>query len=67
VYECTTLGPDGYLDLGLKFDTQAVIPVLGTVVDRQAVVLQVHGNLKEEFGGTPIVGEDVVRVLVKGK
>ena len=25
------------------------------------------GNLKEESGGTPIVGEDVVRILRKGK
>jgi len=67
IYDCNTLGPDGYLDLTLKFDTQAVVPVLGTVTDGQAVVLQLRGNLKAEFGGTPIVGEDVVRVLLKTK
>ena len=67
IYDCNTLGPDGYLDLTLKFDTQAVVPILGVVTDGQAVVLQLRGNLKEEFGGTPIVGEDVVRVLLKTK
>jgi hypothetical protein len=29
------------------------------------VVLQVRGKLKAEFGATPFVGEDVVRVLLK--
>lgn len=67
IRDCNALGPDGYLDLTIKFDTQSVVPVLGTVVDGQAVVLQIRGKLKEEFGGTSFVGEDVVRVLLKGK
>ena len=67
IIDCTTLGADGFLDLAVTFDTQAVVPVLGTVADGQAVLLQLRGSLKEEFGGTPIVGEDVVWVLVKGK
>jgi hypothetical protein len=29
------------------------------------VVVTLTGNLKEEFGGTPITGEDVVRILKK--
>jgi hypothetical protein len=67
IRDCNALGLDGYLDLTIKFDTQSVVPVLGTVVDGQAVVLQIRGKLKEEFGGTSFVGEDVVRVLLKGK
>jgi hypothetical protein len=62
---CHTLGADGIMDLALKFDTKAVVPVLGAVTDGQVVVLQVRGKLKAEFGATPFVGEDVVRVLLK--
>jgi hypothetical protein len=29
-------------------------------------VLELTGNLKEEFGGVPIVGEDVVKTLMGG-
>ena len=65
--DCTQLGPDGYPDLTLKFDTQKVVEMLGEVEDRDVIVLTLTGNLKEEFGGIPIVGEDVVRILKKGK
>jgi len=65
--DCTTEGPDGFQDLTLKFDTQEVIDALGAVSDRECLVLTLTGNLKEEFGGTPIQGEDVVFILKKGK
>lgn len=65
--DCTGLGPDGYMDLTLKFRTQEIVAALGTVTDSQCVVLELTGNLKEEFGGTSIVGEDVVLILKKGK
>jgi hypothetical protein len=59
--------PDGYLDLVFHFDTQEVVAALGEVNDEDCLVMEIIGNLKEESGGTPIVGEDVVRILRKGK
>jgi hypothetical protein len=64
---CTTEGPDGFMDLTLKFERQAIVAALGDVNDGDVIVLQLTGNLKEEFGGTSIVGEDVVWILKKGK
>ena len=64
-HDCTAAGPDGYLDLGLKFQTQAIVAALGPVFNRQVLVLELTGNLKTEFGGAPIVGEDVVVILKK--
>lgn len=63
--DCTHAGPDGFLDLTLQFDTQEVLNAIGPVEDRACLVLQLTGNLKPEFGGTPIVGEDVVRILCR--
>lgn len=63
--ECTDEGPDGFLDLTLKFDTQEVIQALESLLGRdlengEEVILPMTGNLKPEFGGTPIRGEDFV-------
>jgi len=66
-FDCTTDGRDGYLDLNLKFNMQEVVADLGDVQDGDVLVLQVTGNLMEEYGGTPIVGEDVVVIVEKGK
>lgn len=65
--DCTTEGPDGFLDLTLKFDTQQVVQAIGEVEDGEVVILTLAGNLKGEFGGTPIQGEDVIVILKKGK
>jgi len=56
---------DGYLDLTLKFKAQEVIHILGldAFSDRDAVILILTGNLKEEHGGTPIRGQDCVLIL----
>jgi hypothetical protein len=62
---CTEEGPDGYLDLTLKFDTQEIVAALGDVEDGDCVVLHLTGNLMEEYDGTPILGEDVVVILKK--
>jgi hypothetical protein len=62
---CNELGPDGYLDLTLKFNTQEVVQALGNVVDRDCLMLTITGKLKDEFGGNPVVGED--RVLIREK
>jgi hypothetical protein len=58
-------GPDGFTDLSLKFDAQEIVAALGDVNDGDVIVLHLTGNLKEEFGGTDIVGEDVVRIIKK--
>jgi hypothetical protein len=63
--DCTEEGPDGYMDLTLKFSTQEVVAALGDVSDGDCLVLMLAGDLKEEFGGTAIIGEDVVMVVVK--
>jgi len=64
-YDCTDEGPDGWMDLTLKFDTQEIVQALGDVDDGECLVLELTGNLFEDFGGTPIMGEDVVRILMK--
>jgi len=63
--DCTTDGPDGWLDLTLKFDAQEVVAALGAVEDGECWVLTLTGNL---LGGTPIeFGEDVIIIIKKGK
>jgi len=65
--DCNELGPDGFTDLTLKFKRQAVLEALGDVDDRDCLVLTVTGNLKDEYGGASIIGEDVLLILKKGK
>jgi len=68
-YFCTDAGPDGYDDLTLKFDRQAVVAAIGgdELSDGDVVFVEVAGALKEEFGGTPVVGKDVVWIIKKGE
>ena len=62
--ECTEDGPDGHLDLTLKFDMQEIVAALGDVEDGDCEVPTLEGNLPDS---THIVGEDVVVILKKGK
>ena len=64
---CIEEGSDGFLDLTLKFDIQEIVIALGEVFDGDCLSLTLTGNLLEEFGGTPIVGEDVIFIIQKGK
>lgn len=64
-FDCTTDGSDGFLDLTLKFKSQDLAAAIGEVADGDVLVLQLTGNLMEEFGGTPIFGEDVIVILKK--
>ena len=64
-YDCNTRGRDGYKDLTLKFNAQEVVAALGDIMDGDVLVLHLTGNLKEEFGGTPFYGEDVVLIIQK--
>jgi len=60
--DCTTAGPDGFVDLSLKFDAQTVVGALGLVTDGEVRVLKLTGKL---FNGTNIIGEDVVVMIKK--
>jgi len=55
-------GGDGMADLTLKFSNAAVGDAIPDA-DGSVVLLPLAGNLKAEFGGTPITGEDSVRVI----
>jgi uncharacterized membrane protein len=63
---CTEDGPDGYLDLTLKFKTQEIVEELlkvrGQLFDGEQLVLELTGVL---FGERPIEGTDCV--VIKGK
>jgi len=61
---CTDAGGDGFDDLTLKFDRQAIVAALGAVNDGDVVALQLTGKLLD---GTSIIGEDVVWIKKKGK
>ena len=63
---CSANG-DGYLDLVLHFDVQALTEAIGNVADGDVVSLKLVGHLYPEFGGTPVIGFDSVSILKKGK
>ena len=59
--------PDGFDDLIMKFDTEAIVEALGGwegVEDGECIVFQITGTLKD--GTTHITGQDVVLILKKG-
>lgn len=60
--ECTTEGPDGFADLTLKFDAQAIAAALGPVNNGDELVLTLTGEL---FDGTDIEGTDCVVIRSK--
>ena len=59
--ECTSLGPDGYDDLILKFDKGAIVAAPGDVYDGQVIPLTISGQL---YDGTEFEGVDCV--VIKG-
>jgi len=61
---CSTEGPDGYVDLTLKFDTQAVVEAIGEVEDGDCLELVLTGELLDT---TLITGSDWVLIIKKGK
>jgi hypothetical protein len=66
-YDCTNEGPDRWDDLTLKFNNQEVVRALGDVEDGDVLLLTLTGNLREEYGGSAIEGQDVVVILKRGK
>lgn len=62
---CHELNGDGYMDLSLKFSTLEVVDNLELVlVAGETIPLIVTGNLKEEYDGTAIEGQDCIWVLL---
>jgi hypothetical protein len=55
--ECTTAGPDGHMDLTLKFSRREIAAVLGSVQSGDELTLTLTGRLHD---GTPITGSDCV-------
>ena len=62
--DCTTEGPDGFMDLTLKFDKQSVVAALGMVQDGEVRVLTLTGMT---YDSTEIEGYDCVRIIRKGR
>ncbi|MHC4571499.1 MAG: FG-GAP repeat protein, partial [Planctomycetota bacterium] len=61
---CTEDGPDGYTDLTLKFETQAIVEALGQVTDGEEWILLLTGVLHDD---TPIEAEDCIVIRSKSK
>ena len=61
--DCTNERADGFADLVMEFSSQAIVAELGNVSNHEVIVLKLSGNLKAEFGGKPLAGEDVVVIL----
>lgn len=68
--DCTDEGPDGFLDLTLKFNVQEIFAALAAlvapdeVIDGDEIVLKLTGKLSDD---TPIEGSDCVLIISKGK
>ncbi|MBN2564156.1 MAG: T9SS type A sorting domain-containing protein [Candidatus Eisenbacteria bacterium] len=65
--ECTTAGPDGYLDMTVKFNKQAVVEALEAMapfVDGEVRMVYITG---ETFEGDTFEAYDCVRILDKRK
>ena len=63
---CTTDGPDGFLDLTLKFETQKIVEAIGDVNDGDVRVLTLTGVLFDPIPfETPIEGADCI--VIRGR
>jgi hypothetical protein len=60
--DCTTAGPDGYVDLTLKFDKAAIAASMEGTGTGDVVTLKLMGNLLD---GTPIEARDCV--VIRGR
>jgi hypothetical protein len=62
--DCHELGPDGYLDMVLHFDTQQIVTALGAVNDEDVLALTAEVTIVD---GPTLEARDCVRILKKGK
>ncbi len=58
--ECTTSGPDGFVDLSLKFSTRDIVAMLGNGCPGCITPLTMTGQLMD---GTPFEATDCVRII----
>lgn len=71
--DCTDAGPDGHLDLTLKFRVQEIYDALQRLLDRplskgEALTITMTAALSSSSGQKPqtdILGEDVIRIVTK--
>ena len=63
--DCTTAGPDGYLDLVLHFDAQAVAAAIAPVTNGEVRTVELTGEFLVGGIGFDVVGEDVVRIIAR--
>jgi len=65
---CITDGPDGFLDLTLKFETQRIVETLGEVNDGDVRILTLTGVLYDPMPfETPIEGTDCILIRRRHK
>ena len=57
---CAEYGPDGRMDLALKFETQAIVAALGDAIQGGTATLTIEGTLEN---GTRFEGSDCVVVV----
>jgi hypothetical protein len=62
--ECNEEGPDGIIDMTLKFSTQEIVEALGDVEDGEVIELTIQG---QTYDGIPFAFVDCVWILKKGK
>jgi len=60
--DCTTAGPDGFMDLTLKFDTQEIVNAIGDCSDSEILKLIIKGTLTN---GKKFEGSDCIRIIKK--
>jgi hypothetical protein len=64
VCDCNEYGPDGFMDMTFKFDTQEIVAALGAVTDGEFRPLLLAGMT---YDGIPVYAEDCVWIKDKGK
>jgi plastocyanin len=58
--DCLQGGPDGIMDLALKFDMAEIQAAIGSSPHRACVALQLSGNLTEAWESRSITGSDTI-------
>ena len=65
-YSCTTIRGDGFMDLTIKFNVAEFILALPPDINNgDCVEVELIGNLLPEYGGTPIKGHDIIKIIKK--
>ena len=62
-FDCVEEGPDGYIDLGMKFDAQSVASLLQEYERGDCVVLTLTAELRPEFDRRALSGEDTLTIV----